>query len=41
MSSPSLMASLGHSGSQAPQLMQSVVMYVAMDVRGLGIVAFS
>src|SRR5258708_34338558 len=30
MSSPSLIASLGHSGSHAAQLMQSDVMYVAM-----------
>src|SRR3954468_18200652 len=30
MSSPSLIASFGHSGSHAPQLMQSDVMYVAI-----------
>jgi hypothetical protein len=30
MSSPSLIASFGHSGSQAPQLMHSSVMYVAI-----------
>src|SRR5262249_46914902 len=33
MSSPSLMASFGHSGSQAPQLMHSSVMTV--DISGL------
>ena len=31
MSSPSLIASFGHPGSQAPQLMHSSVMYVAID----------
>ena len=30
VSSPSLMASLGHSGSQTPQLMHSSVIIVAM-----------
>src|SRR4051812_42151109 len=32
MSSPSLMASFGHSGSQAPQLMHSSAIIVAMIV---------
>jgi hypothetical protein len=32
MSSPWLMAPLGHSGSQAPQLMHSSVMVVAMTM---------